>query len=327
MKKIIFFIIFLCFCLTISINIKANNDIYVMPGGESIGLKIETGVEIVGKYTVSTNDGKKNPWQKSNIEIGDYIEKVNDYNVENNESLLIILKQLDESSCVLTIKRNNKLIKTNIDIVKTVAKEPSIGLYVKDKMLGIGTLSFVYDNKFASLGHGIYENNELININNGDLTYSNVVSIKKATLNQSGEKRATLASTKIGEIKTIKESGVYGVISQKINKNKVKIADIEDVKCDDAVIYTVINGNKVETFDIEIIETKYQNSINSKGIKIKVTDSALLNETGGIIQGMSGSPIIQNGELVGVVSHVTLDNPMIGYAVYAKWMYEDLINY
>lgn len=327
MKKIIFFIIFLCFCLTISINIKANNDIYVMPGGESIGLKIETGVEIVGKYTVSTNDGKKNPWQKSNIEIGDYIEKVNDYNVENNESLLKILKQLDESSCVLTIKRNNKLIKTNIDIVKTVAKEPSIGLYVKDKMLGIGTLSFVYDNKFASLGHGIYENNELININNGDLTYSNVVSIKKATLNQSGEKRATLASTKIGEIKTIKESGVYGVISQKINKNKVKIADIEDVKCDDAVIYTVINGNKVETFDIEIIETKYQNSINSKGIKIKVTDSALLNETGGIIQGMSGSPIIQNGELVGVVSHVTLDNPMIGYAVYAKWMYEDLINY
>lgn len=170
MKKIIFFIIFLCFCLTISINIKANNDIYVMPGGESIGLKIETGVEIVGKYTVSTNDGKKNPWQKSNIEIGDYIEKVNDYNVENNESLLKILKQLDESSCVLTIKRNNKLIKTNIDIVKTVAKEPSIGLYVKDKMLGIGTLSFVYDNKFASLGHGIYENNELININNGDLT-------------------------------------------------------------------------------------------------------------------------------------------------------------
>ena len=327
MKKIIFFIIFLCFCLTISINIKANNDIYVMPGGESIGLKIETGVEIVGKYTVSTNEGKKNPWQKSNIEIGDYIEKVNDYNVENNESLLKILKQLDESSCVLTIKRNNKLIKTNIDIVKTVAKEPSIGLYVKDKMLGIGTLSFVYDNKFASLGHGIYENNELININNGDLTYSNVVSIKKATLNQSGEKRATLASTKIGEIKTIKDSGVYGVISQKINKNKVKIADIEDVKCDDAVIYTVINGNKVETFDIEIIETKYQNSINSKGIKIKVTDSVLLNETGGIIQGMSGSPIIQNGELVGVVSHVTLDNPMIGYAVYAKWMYEDLINY
>lgn len=327
MKKIIFFIIFLCFSLTISINIKANNDIYVIPGGESIGLKIETGVEIVGKYSVSTNNGKKNPWQKSNIEIGDYIEKVNDYNVENNESLLKILKQIDESSCILTIKRNNKLIKTNIDIVKTNTNEPSIGLYVKDKMLGIGTLSFVYDNKFASLGHGIYENNELININNGDLTYSNVVSIKKATLNQSGEKRATLVSNKIGEIKTIKDSGVYGVISQKINKNKVKIADIEDVKCDDAVIYTVINGNKVETFDIEIIETKYQNSINSKGIKIKVTDSLLLNETGGIIQGMSGSPIIQNGELVGVVSHVTLDNPMIGYAVYAKWMYEDLINY
>jgi C-terminal processing protease CtpA/Prc len=101
-----------------------------MPGGESIGLKIETGVEIVGKYTVSTNDGKKNPWQKSNIEIGDYIEKVNDYNVENNESLLKILKQLDESTCVLTIKRNNKLtLNKIIDIRISIANLQ----YLKDK--------------------------------------------------------------------------------------------------------------------------------------------------------------------------------------------------
>ena len=99
------------------------------------------------------------------------------------------------------------------------------------------------------------------------------------------------------------------------------------MKCDNAVMYTVINGNNVEKFNVEIIETKSQSIISSKGIKIKVTDSTLINETGGIVQGMSGSPIIQNGKLIGIVSHVTLDNPTIGYAVYAKWMYEELASY
>lgn len=327
MKKILFFIFFLCFCLTIGINVTANNVIYVIPGGESIGLKIETGVEVVGKYSVQTSNGKKNPWQRSNIEVGDYIVKVNSQNINNNENLLSVLKQIKETSCSLTIKRNNQMIETTIDLVKTTSNEPSIGLYVKDKMLGIGTLSFVYNNKFASLGHGIYENNELININHGDLTYSSVLSIKKATHSHAGEKRATLNSDIIGTIKTIKDTGVYGTINRNLNKPKVKIAEIKDVKCDNALMYTVIDGNTVKEFNVEIIETKNQNSINSKGIKLKVTDSTLINETGGIIQGMSGSPIIQNGALVGIVSHVTLDNPTIGYAVYAKWMYEELVNY
>ena len=227
----------------------------------------------------------------------------------------------------MQIKRDNKYYETNIDVVKTVSNEPSIGLYIKDKMLGIGTLSFVYNNKFASLGHGIYENNELINLNNGDLTYSNVLSVQKATFNKAGEKRATLSSDTIGKINKIKDTGVYGNFSKSISKDKIKLANINEVKCDKADIYTVLNGNNVERFAVEIIETKNQDSIQSKGIKVKVTDSKLISETGGIVQGMSGSPIIQNGKLVGVISHVTLDNPTIGYAVYAKWMYDELLSY
>lgn len=326
MKKIIFFIIFLSFCLTLTFNVQANNNIYVIPGGESIGLKIETGVEVVGKYTVQTNSGKKNPWSNSKIDVGDYIIKLNDIKVSNNDMLIKTLKELETSSCTLQIKRDNKYFDTKIDVVKTITNEPSIGLYVKDKMLGIGTLSFVYNNKFASLGHGIYENNELINLNNGELTYSNVLSIQKATLNKAGEKRATLSSDKIGAINKIKDTGVYGTFNKTIEKNKVKLADINEVKCDVAEIYTVINGTNVEKFTVEIIETKEQSSIQSKGIKVKVTDSNLINETGGIVQGMSGSPIIQNGKLVGIISHVTLDNPTIGYAVYAKWMYDELVS-
>ena len=169
--------------------------------------------------------------------------------------------------------------------------------------------------------------NELINLNNGDLTFSNVISIKKATLNQAGEKRASLSSNSIGKIDRIKDTGVYGTINNKINKDKVKIADITEVKCNNAIMYTVLNGTNVEQFNVEVIETKSQSAVSSKGIKIKVTDSTLINQTGGIVQGMSGSPIIQNGKLIGVVSHVTLDNPTIGYAVYAKWMYEELLSY
>lgn len=326
MKKIIFFMFFLMFCLTFSFNIKASNDIYVIPGGESIGLKIETGIEVVGKYTVQTNSGKKNPWVNSKIDVGDYIVKINDIKVSNNEMLINTLKEIKSQTCTLQIKRDNKYFDTNIEIVKTVTNEPSIGLYIKDKMLGIGTLSFVYNNKFASLGHGIYDNNELINLNNGELTYSNVLSIQKATLNKAGEKRATLSSDTIGAINKIKDTGVYGTFNKSISKNKVKLAEINEVKCDEAQIYTVINGNNVEKFTVEIIETKDQSSIQSKGIKVKVTDSTLIKETGGIVQGMSGSPIIQNGKLVGIISHVTLDNPTIGYGVYAKWMYDELVS-
>ena len=327
MKKILFFIIFLCFSFTISFTLNASNDIYVIPGGESIGLKIETGVEVVGKYSVQTSDGKKNPWSNSKIEVGDYIIKVNNNPITNNESLIRELKNLSSNECTLNIKRDSGYYDTTISVVRTLSNEPSIGLYVKDKMLGIGTLSFIYNNKFASLGHGIYENNELINLNSGDLTYSNVLSIKKATLNHAGEKRATLSSSAIGKIEMIKDTGVYGSINNKISKNKIKIADISEVKCDEAVIYTVLNGTSVEKFDVEVIETKSQSFVSSKGIKIKVTDSTLINETGGIVQGMSGSPIIQNGKLIGVVSHVTLDNPTVGYAVYAKWMYDELVSY
>lgn len=324
MKKIIIIIFFSLFIILNTFNVSANNDIYVIPGGESIGLKIETGVEVVGKYSVLTDEGKVNPWSESKIEVGDYIIEVNNDLINNNEQLIDKIRKSNQM-CYLKIKRQENYFNTTINVVKTTTNEPSIGLYVKDKMLGIGTLSFVSNNKFASLGHGIYENNELIDVHKGDLTFSNVLSIKKATLNQAGEKRAAISTEPIGTINYIKDSGVYGIFNKKLNKNHVKLAKTTDVKNGKAKLYTVLNGNNVEQFDIEIIETKSQTHVDSKGIKIKVTDSKLIDETGGIVQGMSGSPIMQNGKLVGVVSHVTLENPTVGYAVYAEWMYNELV--
>ena len=327
MKKIIIFIITLSLLFSIQLKVSANtSSTYVIPGGESIGLKIDTGIEVVGKYTVETNDGKKNPWLNSQIEVGDYIVKINNISVKDNNDLIKVLKDVNTDVVNLELKRNNNTINTSIKVVKTKLNEPSIGLYIKDKMLGIGTLSFVYNNKFASLGHGIYENNNLIEVNDGKLTWSKVMGIKKATLNQAGEKRASLLTNDIGKITKVKDTGVYGVINYDIRKEKIKVAEINEVKCGPAKIYTVINGEKVSSYDIEIIDTKEQTTIGTKGLKIRITDIDLINETGGIVQGMSGSPIIQNGMLAGAVSHVTMENPTIGYAMYAKWMVEDLNN-
>lgn len=325
MKKIFLSILILLFIFTINFQVKADTNYYVIPGGESIGLKINTGVEVVGKYTVQTEDGKCNPWKDSKINVGDYIKAVNNVTISTGIDLTNYLQKNNEKEITLVVNRDNEEFKTTINVVETNNHERTIGLYVKDKILGIGTLSFVYENKFASLGHGIYDDNELMSSYNGDLTWSTVAGIKKATINSAGEKRATLNATNIGKINQIKETGVYGTLNSSLRKNKIQVASTTEVTTGKAVMYTVIKNNNVEVFDVEIIETMSQSTIDSKGIKIKVTDSELLDATGGIIQGMSGSPIIQNGKLVGVVSHVTLENPQIGYAIYAEWMLNELL--
>ncbi len=327
MKKIFLCIFTLIILFSFEIVINASEKYYyVVPGGESIGLKIDTGVEIVGKYSVQTENGKVNPWKESSIDVGDYIIEIDGNKVNNNLDLTNYLKNSTKNEVLIKVKSDNKITTTQIKIVTTLNNEKTIGLYIKDKMLGIGTLSFVYQDNFASLGHGIYENNELINLNDGTLTWSKVAGIKKATTSRAGEKRATLVNDNIGVIKSIKDTGVYGKFNAKIKKNRMMVSKPEEVRNGKAEIYTVINDDKVEIFDIEIIETRSQSTIDTKGIKIKVTDSSLIDTTGGIIQGMSGSPIVQDGKLVGVVSHVTIENPLYGYAMYAEWMVEEIVN-
>lgn len=303
-----------------------NNDIYVYPGGESIGLKIDTGVEIVGKYSVKTNDGFIKPWSDSDIKVSDKIIAINNTIISNNDELLSYIKSTTKNDATLLIKRGQKEFTTKIKIVDSVQNERTIGLYVKDKLLGVGTLSFVttsYD--FASLGHGVYDEEELLDDKLGLLTYSSVLGVKKASNTLAGEKRAILKNKEIGKVSKIKNTGVYGSFLDKIDKSLVRVASINEVSPGKAKIYSVINGDDIEAFDINILECKKQSSIDVKGIKIQVTDDKLLKNTGGIVQGMSGSPIIQDDLLVGVVSHVTLDDSSIGYGIYALWMYEELM--
>lgn len=329
MKKLIIslFLAFMLFSIIPFNSIQASEGEYVYLGGENIGIKLNTGVTIVGKYEVETDKGKVKPWNNSNIKTGDEIIALDGLKVSDNQSLLNVLLNSNKNSVRLDIKRNNKILTTTIDIVMSTNNQKTIGLYIKDKLLGIGTMTFINPDTltYGSLGHGIYHENELFENKNGVILSSNIDSIKKAQPGVAGEKRATLNQNVIGTVTSNSITGLYGKTLKNYVKDKkiIEIGHQEEVVLGEAQIITTLENNKVESFNVEIIELEKQNDIDIKGIKLKITDESLIDKTGGIIQGMSGSPIIQNGKLIGAVSHVTVDNPQLGYGMYIDWMIKE----
>lgn len=327
MKKIIKILsIFLIFSLFLTFNVKANYTETVYLGGDSIGIKMDTGVYVAGKYAVLTDNGKISPWKNSNIEVGDRIISINNVKVYSNEDLLNMIEKTNNSYVNLTLTRNDKIFNTSINVIKNQKEESSIGLYIKDQIQGIGTLTFITKDKFfASLGHGVYENKTLVNSTGGTLYYSSVNTIKKAEPGIAGEKRAAMSVSQIGKILANDVTGLYGSITSiPTNAKEVAVIKQNEIQKGKAEIYTVVSSNVVKGYEIEIINVNYQNSKDVKGVQIKVIDEELINKTGGIVQGMSGSPIIQNGKLVGAVSHVTVDNPIYGYGMHVEWMIDEI---
>lgn len=326
-RKIKFVLIFLmiicCIIVPIGTNVNAESidSKYVVLGGDSIGLRLETDVYVTGKFEVNTETGKVKPWINSNIVVEDVIVSLNNKSVKNIEDIRNVLKNCEEGYISIKVQRKDQIIESNILVVTNIKGENTIGLYVKDKVLGVGTLTY-YDLKtkrFGALGHMAI--NQVINY--GAITNSNVSGIIKGVRGQPGEKEAILDDLEIGVIETNNKFGIFGSFTNFTSSNKyqlVEVANISDVKEGKALITTVLEGNKKESFEIEIIEVNNQFYEDIKGIKFKVTDPILLEKTGGIIQGMSGSPIVQDGKLVGAVSHVLINDSTIGYGVFAQWM-------
>lgn len=295
-----------------------SSSLYV--GGETIGIDVQAkGIYVVGFYPV---DGQYIGKESGFIE-GDIIVQVNQEEVSSIDELNTILERDD--SFQIKVLRNKEMITLtpSFSLQNSTLKT---GLYVKDNIQGIGTLSYIDPETrvFGSLGHEIIESSsqDRFLISNGAIYKAEVDSVKKSSNGITGSKKAIIDSKEdIGLIETNEVEGIFGFYQDEIlNKELIEIASPAEIKKGKAVIRTVLEENEVEEFDIQILSI--EDSIDTKNIFFEITDSKLLNETGGIVQGMSGSPILQNHKIIGVVNYVVVDDPYKGYGIFITKMLE-----
>ncbi|MBS4217205.1 SpoIVB peptidase [Bacillus sp. FJAT-49711] len=316
----------------VDVNVLKNFKVY--PGGQSIGVKLNTlGVLVVGHHLVSAENEKQSPGEAAGIKVGDIITKINGTKINHMAEIASYVNEAGQhgKKLAITIQRGKETIDTTLD-PKLDEKEKTykLGLYIRDSAAGIGTMTFYEPKtkKYGALGHVIsdMDTKKPIVVDDGQIVNSTVTSIEKGKNGAPGEKLARFSSNKnvIGNIKTNSPFGIFGELKQNIKNGifdkPMPIALSNQVEEGPAKILTVVEGNKVEQYDIEVISTIPQKFPATKGMVIKVVDPKLLSKTGGIVQGMSGSPIIQNGKIIGAVTHVFVNDPTSGYGVHIEWM-------
>ena len=318
-KKKTLFISILLSLFIIPFNVLAYSD-YIIAGGENIGITINSkGIIIVGAYD-------NNVFKNSNLKLGDIIIKVNDTPVNNINEMATKLENTNEDNVKITYLRNNKENSTNLKLIRE-NDTIKTGLYVKDSITGIGTLSYIDPNTklFGALGHEVSEKNTgiILDVKDGKIFESSVTNIDRSSDGNPGSKEASLNTSNIdGKIIKNTKEGIFGNYTDIIpDKKKYKVAHINDIKLGSAKILTVLNKDEIKAYDIKIINITKNN--NNKDILFEITDKELLKKTGGIVQGMSGSPIIQDEYIIGAVTHVVVDNPINGYGIFITSMLEE----
>ena len=320
-KKI--FLMLLISLISIPTNIYAYSNKVIL-GGNNIGIEVKTkGILVVGLYEINN----KLVAESSGIRAGDYIISVNNNNVNSISDFSKEIENDDDKEKVeITYKRKNKNYNTTLDIIN-IDNEYKTGLYVKDKINGIGTLTFIdpETKKFGALGHEIVtkETNEILNIDDGSIYYSYITGITKSNNGNPGEKEADYdSSKKYGIIKENTNKGIFGDYTSSINTdNMYEVANPNEVKEGNATLFTVIDGENLESFDIQIEKLNLKDE--TKNIVFKITDERLLSKTGGIVQGMSGSPIVQDNKIIGAVTHVIVNDTTKGYGIFITNMLKE----
>ena len=303
----------------------------VVPGGQSVGIRMNVrGVLVVGLEEIETDGGIVSPGYLGGLQIGDTIVSINGtpvYFAQDVERIVNGTRQEVD----LHVQRKDEELKLEVKPVKSLDDGSyKLGIWVKEKIAGIGTLTF-YDPEtdiYAALGHGIYENKTgtLLEAEKGQLLRTEVKAIREGTAGKPGEIRGIFYSEDdpIGSVRLNSQYGVYSKgENYELLDEPIVLATQEQIEEGPAQILTTINGSQVEAFDIVIEKVNLQKSAGSKGLELSVVDERLLSYSGGIVQGMSGSPILQNGRLVGAVTHVFVNNPTKGYGIFAQWMVEE----
>ena len=315
-------------------NVDVIPEYKVYPGGQSIGVKLNTvGVLVVGHHLVDTVEGKQSPGEIAGVQVGDIITKINGKTIEQMSDVAPFVQESGKTGepLQLEIAREEKKFETELMPLKDKDEDAfRIGLYIRDSAAGIGTMTF-YDPKtmrYGALGHVIsdMDTKKPIVVQDGQVVRSTVTSIEKGSNGVPGEKLARFSSDReaIGDISRNSPFGIFGKLHKDIDNGildePLPISLPHEVKEGPAKILTVVDNDKVEEFDVEVVSTIVQKFPATKGMVIKITDPVLLEKTGGIVQGMSGSPIIQNGKIIGAVTHVFVNDPTSGYGVHIEWM-------
>lgn len=319
-----------------SAKVKVSRRRYVVPGGNAFGIRLYTkGVMIIRIDEVTTSSGNISPGKKAGLKEGDMIISVDGVDVYRNRELSAMLAASGGKTLKLVIERDSK--KKEMEFTPVYCSEDKTykgGLWVRDSTAGIGTVTW-YDRVtgiFAGLGHAVCDadTGEIMPLSGGDAVEAEIKGCYKGTSGSAGELCGVFSSGTIGNLYINGETGIYGIMdSFDENENVIPVALRQEVKAGAARIISTVDGDGATYYDIEI-EKVFNTDDTQRNMIIKVTDPRLLEKTGGIVQGMSGSPIIQNGMLVGAVTHVFVDDPTEGYGIFAENMIEtaeDLTEY
>lgn len=323
--KNIFLSLLLIMCI-LPINIQAYSD-YLLVSGKNIGINIKSdGIMVVGLYSVNG----VYPGKDANINLGDRIIKINDTSVNNISEMVSAITNADNKESVkITYIRGSSQGATNLKLIKSSDGTYKTGLYVKDEISGVGTLTYIdpESNMYGALGHEIIDKNTSLKmeIKDGKIYNSKVTGITKSKNGSPGEKNAVFYTNEVfGNIEKNTHSGIFGDYTESIeNLKEYKVADVDEIKLGEAKILTVLSGSEVKEYTINITRLNDSKS-KYKNILFDITDTELLEKTGGIVQGMSGSPIIQDDKIIGAVTHVVVDNPEKGYGIYITNMLSEM---
>mgnify|MGYP002710522287 CR=1 FL=1 len=314
-----------------TVNVSTVQNTKVIPLGNIIGIKLYSdGVLVIGMTEI---EGKK-PYENTGIREGDLITKVDNVQVTTTQALIeCVNKSKGQNVKIQYIREGTEYI-ANIEPVKTKENRYKIGLWVRDGAMGIGTATYYEpeSGKIATLGHGIVDRDtdKLITIESGTLLTSTITKIKKGEEGIPGEIRGVINdSQKIGNINLNTEFGIYGKLEEtnRLGIDTTNVLDValkNEIKTGKATILLMLEDGIRKEYEIEIKKIYKNNTEDNKSMLIEITDSELIEKTGGIIQGMSGAPILQNGKFIGAITHVLVNNPIQGYAVFGETMIKQM---
>ena len=305
----------------------------VMVSGEVFGIKLYTdGVIVVGIQEVQTDSGKKSPSGSAGIEVGDIIVAIDGENVYTSDQVQSILGANNGGSFEVKIKRGERYRDYTVTPVYCEREGCyKAGMWVRDSTAGIGTITFYNKQSgiFAALGHQIndIDTKEIMPMLDGEAVKATVSKIEKSTRGTTGSLECDFTNQTLGKLLTNTDCGIYGAYAEVSECAKeYPVAAIQEVKKGKATLISTVEKGQPKEYEIEITHIGFNENNREKNMIVKVTDKDLIDKTGGIVQGMSGSPIIQNGKLVGALTHVIVGNPQKGYAVFAQTMAEESNN-